>query len=311
VSAAAHPAPATASEQARDYIRPMMLPAEHAAMLDRIERCARYAWAAQVAEGRAVLDIGCGDGSGTAILSAAGASPLLGVDASAEAVQSARAEFGHLARFEVAEPMALPSSEGGFDLVTCFGVLEVAPEPEAVLAGIERVLKPEGLLLASLASGGDGAQQQAEWLRRRFRTVALHDQADYAGSAIGGPPTAPISARVTEPQAEGRRSVVAVAGNGTLPALQPQASFEEITGLQALAESVSRWEERARGAEAEVAAMRWELRIAGEKLTALVQRLLELENAPSRRLRRRLKGEPARYSADEAADPAGSARGPR
>jgi hypothetical protein len=55
--------------------------------------------------------------------------------------------------------------------------------------------------------------------------------------------------------------------------------------------------------------MRWELRIAGEKLTALVQRLLELENAPSRRLRRRLRGKPGRYSSDELSE--GTGHSPR
>ena len=78
--------PAAIPAQARDYIRLVTLPAEHAAMLDRLERSTRYLWAAQVAAGRATLDLGCGDGSGTAILSAAGASPAVGVDASAEAV---------------------------------------------------------------------------------------------------------------------------------------------------------------------------------------------------------------------------------
>src|SRR5688572_3293000 len=66
----------------RDYIRPMSLPAEHAEMLDRIERRARYLWAAQVAEGRAALDVGCRDGASTAALSAAGAEPVVAVDPS-------------------------------------------------------------------------------------------------------------------------------------------------------------------------------------------------------------------------------------
>lgn len=291
---------------ARDYIRPMSLPAEHAEMLDRIERGARYMWAAQVAEGRAALDVGCRDGAGTAILSAAGSEPVVGVDWSAEAVQGAQREFGDAARFEVAEPMALSPPERSFDLVTCFGILETAPEPEAVLAGIQRAMKPEGLLLVSLPASPDDearSERPADSLRRRFRSVALHDQGHYAGSAIGGPPAAGLSARATGSADKRRRSVLAAASDGPLPVLEPQASFEEITGLEALVNSVSRWEERARGAEAEVAAMRWEVRIAGEKLTALVQRLLELENTPARRLGRRLRGKPARYSAAEISDP--------
>jgi SAM-dependent methyltransferase len=290
----------------RDYIRPMSLPAEHAQMLDRIERGARYLWAAQVADGRAALDIGCRDGAGTAVLSAAGASPVVGVDWSAEAVQAAQREFGDVARFEVAEPMALSLPERSFDLVTCFGVLEAAPEPEAVLAGIERAMKPQGLLLASLPSSA-GAEQPADALRRRFRSVAFHDQGHYAGSAIGGPPAGGLDAGATGSPDARRRSVLAAASDEPLPALEPQASFEEIAGLEALVDSVSRWEERARGAEAEVAAMRWEVRIAGEKLTALVQRLLQLENTPARRLGRRLRGQPARYSAAEISDPLRSA----
>jgi chromosome segregation ATPase len=74
--------------------------------------------------------------------------------------------------------------------------------------------------------------------------------------------------------------------------------LDEAAGdLDALVTALSRWEERARDSEAEVAAMRWEVRIAGEKLVALVNRLVELENAPARRLRRRLRSEPARVSA--------------
>ena len=284
----------------------MSLPAEHAQMLDRIERRARYLWAAQAAEGRAAVDVGCRDGAGTAILSAAGSKPTIGVDSSAEAVQAAQEAFGHLARFEVAEPMALSLPERSFDLVTCFGILEAAPEPGAVLGGIQRVMKPEGVLLVSLPGSSDDEarfQPSADLLDGRFGSVALHDQGHYAGSAIGGLPAAELSAEATGSADKRRGSVLAAASDGPLPPLQPQASFEEIAGLEALVDAVSRWEERARGAEAEVAAMRWEVRIAGEKLTALVQRLLELENTPARRLGRRLRGKPGRYSAEEVSDP--------
>jgi SAM-dependent methyltransferase len=279
-----------------------MLPAEHAEMLDRVERGARYLWAAQVARGRATLDVGCRDGAGTSVLSAAGATPVVGVDPSAEAIEAARREFGEAASFEVGEPMALPHRERRFGLVTCFGVLEGAPEPEAVLEGIDRAMSPNGLLLASLPAGelqGDLARE----LRARFRHVALHEQAWYAGSGIGGVDASGVAVRLTGQDGERPRPVVAAASAAELPSMEPKLGVEEITGLDALVDSVSRWEERARGAEAEVAAMRWEVRIAGEKLTALVQRLLELENAPARRLSRRLRGGPARYSPDEVAEP--------
>jgi SAM-dependent methyltransferase len=302
---------------ARDYIRAMTLPTQHAEMLDRIERGGRYAWASQIAAGRAVLDLGCGDGAGTAILSRAGSSTAVGVDPSAEAVEHARREFGHLARFEVDEPMALSVPEQSFDLITCFGALEASPLPDALVEGIVRALRPGGVLLAALpaeASSEASPTGAADDLRRRFEAVAVHEQRYHVGSAIGWPPDPGVAigdAVEIEPSRNGRCSVLVAAGDGTLPRLEPRASFEEIAGLAALVDSVSQWEERARGAEAEVAAMRWELRIAGEKLTALVNRLHELENSPGRRLGRVLRGKPARYSVAEIADearPGGAAR---
>jgi SAM-dependent methyltransferase len=283
-----------------------MLPAEHTETLNRVERGARYLWASQAARGRATLDVGCRDGAGTSVLSAAGAGPVVGVDPSPEAVEAARREFGEVASFEVEEPMALPYRERRFDLVTCFDVLEGAPEPEAVLDGIERAMSPNGLLLASLpAEGPQGDLARA--LRARFGHVALHEQAWYAGSGIGGVEGSGVAVRLIGQEGERPHSVVAAASAAELPSMEAKLGVEEITGLDALVDAVSRWEERARGAEAEVAAMRWEVRIAGEKLTALVQRLLELENAPARRLRRRLGGGPARYSPEEVAEPPRSA----
>ena len=44
------------------------------------EHHARYWWAARAASGRAVLDAACGEGYGSAILAAAGATQVVGVD---------------------------------------------------------------------------------------------------------------------------------------------------------------------------------------------------------------------------------------
>ena len=234
-----------------------------------------------------------GNGAGTATLSAAGASPVVGVDPSADAVRAAAREFGDVARFEVAEPMALPYDERSFDLITCFGVLESAPDPEAVLDGIERAIKPDGLLLASLPSGEDPEVAET-WRTRCVRGFGRRDARSGLVRGLGDRRRGGRRDRRGPERDRGSRAPVGVAAasDAELPTLEPQCwASRRSRGLEALIDSVSRWEERARGAEAEVAAMRWELRIAGEKLTALVQRLLELENSPSRRLRRRLSGE--------------------
>jgi SAM-dependent methyltransferase len=252
----------------------MTLPAKQAEIIAGLERSARYLWAARMAEGRSVLDLGCGEGAGAALLSAVGASRVLGIDVSPDAIERARSEHGDVARFEVGKPSEPVVGDDEFDVVTCFGPLEDAGAPDAVLAAIARALRPDGVLLASLslARSGEG-RASAEAIRRRFRSVRLH---------------------------EGRRSVIAAASNAPLPAPyddHDDAGLEAIEGLEVLGDSLSEWEERAREAEAEVAVMRWEVRITGEKLVALVNRLVELENAPTRRLRRRLRSEPGRVSA--------------
>jgi SAM-dependent methyltransferase len=276
----------------------MALPADQVKMVERLERSARYQWATQVTRGRKALDVGCEDGSGTATLAAAGASCVLGIDSSDQAIEHARVEYGQAARFEIAEPVALPVSDSSFDLVTGFGVLERSDDPDAVLDEIERVLEPSGVLLASLShpqepDSGDPAAP----LMRRFRTVSIHRQAHYAGTAIDWEADRELIARTSGSPADTRQTALVAASDRPLPPLEPCGNFEPIRGLEALLDSLSQWEERARDAEAEVAAMRWEVRIAGEKLVALVQRLVELENAPTRRLRRWLRSEPVRVSA--------------
>ena len=50
------------------------------------EHVVRYAFAAALCRGRRVLDVACGEGYGSAMLAAAGAAQVVGVDISQEAV---------------------------------------------------------------------------------------------------------------------------------------------------------------------------------------------------------------------------------
>ena len=66
------------------------LKGEMAGGLIEAEHRARYWWASAAVRGREVLDAGCGEGYGLVTLAAAGASRLIGVDLSEEAVHRAR-----------------------------------------------------------------------------------------------------------------------------------------------------------------------------------------------------------------------------
>ena len=114
------------------------------------EHLGRYLWGAQLASGLKVLDAGCGTGYGLRILEAAGASRVVGVDLSTEAVAQA-SELSESKRIEVLQGdlAELPFSDGEFDLVVCFEVIEHVVEREAILDELMRVLGADGILCIS------------------------------------------------------------------------------------------------------------------------------------------------------------------
>jgi SAM-dependent methyltransferase len=111
------------------------------------EHLARYRLAAQYVSGRRVLDAGCGDGYGTALLASAGAASVVGVDIDEATIAHARERYGHA--FEVADVAELPFDDGSFDFVVCFETIEHVSDSERALAELRRVLVDDGLLAIS------------------------------------------------------------------------------------------------------------------------------------------------------------------
>ncbi|KRG72435.1 trans-aconitate methyltransferase [Stenotrophomonas chelatiphaga] len=99
--------------------------------------------------GERILDLGCGDGVLSTELALTGAQ-VIGVDASPELVIAARARGVDA---QVMDGHAL-AFDGGFDAVFSNAALHWMREPDRVLAGVRRALKPGGRLVAEF--GGDG-----------------------------------------------------------------------------------------------------------------------------------------------------------
>lgn len=101
------------------------------------------------------LDAGCGTGTLARWLAARGCG-VLGVDAAPEMVaaanQSVRFEkhSDRLSFVRVSTLARLALDDGSLDGILCSSVLEYLPDPGACLAEFARVLKPRGLLLASV-----------------------------------------------------------------------------------------------------------------------------------------------------------------
>ncbi len=99
--------------------------------------------------GERILDLGCGDGVLTAKLAAMGCE-VVGVDASAAQVEAAR-KLGLDARVMDGESL---SFAGEFDAVFSNAALHWMRNPDAVIAGAWRALRPDGRFVAEFGGYG-------------------------------------------------------------------------------------------------------------------------------------------------------------
>jgi SAM-dependent methyltransferase len=118
------------------------------------EHIARYAFAARLASGKRVLDVGCGSGYGVAEM-ARTATFAIGIDSAAEAVQSG-------AHFVQASATALPFPQESFHLITAFEVIEHLADWAQMLAEVRRVLHADGLFLVSTPNKSSYAESRAD-----------------------------------------------------------------------------------------------------------------------------------------------------
>lgn len=114
------------------------------------EHLLRYEWAGQYVKGKRVLDAACGSGYGCKMLKDAGASAVVGVDISTEAIEKAKPAYGDDGiTFVHGDILKLPFPDESFDLVVSFETIEHVKEGSLWIEESARVLKANGLLLLS------------------------------------------------------------------------------------------------------------------------------------------------------------------
>ena len=114
-----------------------------------------YRWLARAVSGARVLDLASGSGAMTATLAAQGdrTSPpwVVGLDLSVAELQESRRR-GRTGPVVRADAATLPFADASFDAVMSSAGLMVVGRVEQVLAEIARVLRPGGVLAATVAS---------------------------------------------------------------------------------------------------------------------------------------------------------------
>lgn len=211
-----------------------------------LEHLHRYLLACELAAGKTVLDIACGDGYGAAML-ARHAAQVTGVDIDTPTVERARGKYvADNLRFLQGSATDIPLDDDSVDLVISFETIEHLMEQDRMLYEIRRVLRPEGFLLISSPDKYEYSdvpgyhnefhlkelyrQEFEALLKKHFSRHALLGQRVVFGSLIASAETRPfLSWSKVEEQGrtEGLAHAVyhiAVAGDGPLPPL-PSSLF--------------------------------------------------------------------------------------
>lgn len=108
---------------------------------------AGYRWAAEEVAGTVVLDAGCGEGYGLALLEEAGARRVVGVDLDEGTVAHARARYGsEVVEVHRGELSELSLDVGAFDVVVSLQVIEHLWDVPGFLGSLRRIARPSSRL---------------------------------------------------------------------------------------------------------------------------------------------------------------------
>lgn len=113
------------------------------------EHIHRYLFAKELVKGLDVLDISCGEGYGSKLLSE-NARAVLGADIDKDIIESAKIKYeSENLHFCVNDCTKMTFEDNSFDCIISFETIEHVEEQEKFLFEIKRVLKPNGILIIS------------------------------------------------------------------------------------------------------------------------------------------------------------------
>lgn len=116
---------------------------------DTIEHLHRYSIAKEYVKGKIVLDIACGEGYGSRLLSE-DASFVYGVDIDLNTINSAKTKYRNdNIKFLEGDTSGIPIDDNSLDVVISFETLEHHNKQEEMMLEIKRVLRPNGILIIS------------------------------------------------------------------------------------------------------------------------------------------------------------------
>jgi ubiquinone/menaquinone biosynthesis C-methylase UbiE len=165
------------------------------------EHLHRYAYAATLVQNKRVLDLACGEGYGSKMLAAV-ASSVVGIDIDENVIRHACAKYGSTnLQFLSGSITAVPiRDDHSFDFITCFEAIEHIENQDGCLAEVQRLLKPDGVLIISTPNKAIYRDEAAgenrfhvkefyfeefrQFLSQHFRNLQFFGQRIHPGSSI-------------------------------------------------------------------------------------------------------------------------------
>lgn len=159
---------------------------------------ARYSFVRELCKGKRVLDIACGEGYGSYLMSQWGATEVHGVDIAEEAIRVARTLFASdVVRFTAAPAEQVDEllSQQSYDLVVSFETIEHVNDPDRFLRAIRKLVAGSGTIVISCPNDWWYYPTDAEqnpFHQRKYRFNEFKEQAetvlgDAASWFFGGP----------------------------------------------------------------------------------------------------------------------------
>jgi SAM-dependent methyltransferase len=270
------------------------VPEAHVGTSLEVEHQARYRWIAPLAAGARVLDAACGTGFGSAVLLASEPASIDAFDLSPLAVEDARRRLGERVTVVEGDLTAIPFGDDVFDLVVCFEAIEHVRDAERGLHELARVLAPGGTLAISTPNRGvytdsnpyhrhefSSSEFEAA-LKAHFREVRVWRQDTHAATLIVDDAGLELEDPGSHLEAEVRKTrggqvgselyMVALAGDGPLPAPRPQAVLGNALDASHALDEARAWREQA----ALVAKNAASVRAQGNSALRAAERELEL-----------------------------------
>jgi len=116
---------------------------------DAIEHLHRYSLISEYVVGKRVLDIACGEGYGSNIISKT-AIEVFGVDIDEDSIEKAKIKYKNdNLTFKLGKADAIPLDDNSVDVVVSFETIEHHDKHTEMLSEIKRVLKSDGIIIIS------------------------------------------------------------------------------------------------------------------------------------------------------------------